>query len=37
VRPPPTQFVVWESETDDAQLGVLSIEELVESRLIAIV
>jgi len=33
----PFRFVVWESKIDDAQLGVLSIEILVESRLIAIV
>jgi hypothetical protein len=33
----PFRFVVWESEPDDAQLGVLSIEILVESLLTAIV
>jgi hypothetical protein len=33
----PFLFVAWATETDDAWLGVLSIKELVESRLVPIV
>lgn len=33
----PFRFVEWKSEPGDVQLGVLSIEVLVESRLLAIV